>query len=951
VATIECAWVLGTAYASFDGIGEGARFFALTMLLVVGGGALAGVAQGLISAVVGAASRLLQSRRADAAGWHAMLYTAVAAPLIALGCAQIFIGPRARTIPHHDVYALAIGIAALVTIFVLVRAWQRLARRLSDGKSRPLLISSAMTLGALFLYAVDQRVLYRLYPFFHIGLHLLAFAAAELAVAVAYRGSNRRWSRFLLPTWALAIGCLSLSGGALAAKTIAQKRALRTIILERTTLAAPLMRLYRRSEPPNPRATVATTQPLLPAGPHLGTPDVFLITVDAMRADRLVPHTAPFMSSLADAGVRFSHAYAQVPHTSFSIATLLTGKFVYSLSQLGLDAAGHQTLAEVMKRERYKTAAFYPPAVFTIDHERLKNLEASRYGFEYVKYEFMDAPGRTDQVIHFLEAEHPARAFVWVHYFDPHEPYEAHPGPFAEAKTAIDRYDGEVRFVDGEIARLIDYVKKTRPHTLVVIAADHGEEFGEHGGHYHGTTLYEEQVRVPLVFSTLDGSLTPGVVPAPVGLVDVAPTLLALVGITPSARLRGHDLGPWLLPAAQRPSDEARGPVFAEIDRQKMIVEGSHKLICDLGSDSCSAFDLEQDPGERKNRIDAPFATQLRARLDEWMATEMRYEDLGVGGDARVRRTLEAARLGDKTAAPELATILRAPDASLHAEAARLLCQLEPEASTREALAAVAAREDEPEDARRFAALALLRLGDRGARATVTQELTRRCVTIAAADEAYCARAALALGDVPAMASALEAAGDDEALAIALITALGHSHDPRALEPLTEALGNVRTRLQTVNALLELDDARILPTLLMWLPNEPYIPVRARMVTLVAQLGRKEPARARATLTELAAVEREAPVIAALAPALVQLGDASAIDLSRGQSIARAGGELWIVGSGSGTFALAVGADAARELTMSDGVAHTVTPRGGVVTLKPSGGDARARYALIRRAL
>jgi arylsulfatase A-like enzyme len=948
-ATIECAWVLVTAGASFDGVGEAARFFALTVMLLVGGGALAGVAQGLVMAAVAAASRALQSRRADAAGWRAMLYTAVAAPPIALGCAQIFAGPRARLIPHHDVYALAIGIVALGTIFLLARAWQRLATALSDGRSRPLLISSVMTLVALLFHAVDQRVLYRLYPFFHLGLHVLTFAAAELAVAVAYRGSNRRWSRLVAPAWALAIGCVSLSGGALAAKAIAHERALRTIILERTTLAAPLVRLTRRGEPQNPRATVAATRTLLPEGPRLNTPDLFLITVDAMRNDRLDARTAPFLSSLAAEGVRFDHAYAQVPHTSFSIATLLTGKFVYSLSQLGLDAAGHQTLAEVMKRERYKTAAFYPPSVFTIDHERLKNLEDSRYGFEYVKYEFMDAPGRTDQVIHFLEAEHPAHAFVWVHYFDPHEPYEPHPGPFAGAKTAIDRYDGEVRFADTEIARLVAYVKKTRPHALLVIAADHGEEFGEHGGHYHGTTLYEEQVRVPLVFTTLDGALAPALVHAPVGLVDVAPTLLALAGITPSARMRGHDLGPWLLPAARRPGDEARGPVFAEIDRQKMIVDGDHKLICDLGSDSCSAFDLAHDPGERKNRIDEPFAATLRTRLDEWMATEMRYEDLGMGGDARARRALEAARLGEKSAAPELAAILRAPDVSLHAEAARLLCQLAPDPATREPLAAAAARSDEPEPVRRFAELGLLRLGDTTARAPVTRELARRCANITAEDEPYCARAALALGDVPALARALEQAGDDEALAIALIAALGHSHDPRALDPLTLALGGVRTRLQTVQALLELDDPRLLPHLLMWLPNEPYIPVRAKMVTLVAQLARQDPAAARATLKQLAAVEREAPVVAALAPALASLGDAGAIDLGRARAVALAGGELWLVGSGSGTFALGIGG-ATRQLVMTNGVAHAITPRGGPVSLKLVAGEARARYALIRRA-
>ncbi|MGZ3427640.1 MAG: hypothetical protein ACXVCV_13370, partial [Polyangia bacterium] len=76
---------------------------------------------------------------------------------------------------------------------------------------------------------------------------------------------------------------------------------------------------------------------------------------------------------------------------------------VYALSALGLDAASHVTLPEVLKRERYKTAAFYPPSVFTIDRDRLRAMEDSRYGFEYVKYEHLDAARRTDQIIHFLD--------------------------------------------------------------------------------------------------------------------------------------------------------------------------------------------------------------------------------------------------------------------------------------------------------------------------------------------------------------------------------------------------------------------------------------------------------------------------------------------------------------------------------------------------------------------
>src|SRR5207245_6829434 len=174
-------------------------------------------------------------------------------------------------------------------------------------------------------------------------------------------------------------------------------------------------------------ATAEAAAPL-PPGPRLGDLDVFVVTIDAMRADRLNERTAPNLTRLAARGVDCRRAYAQVPHTSFSVATLLTGKYVYSLSELGLTAARHQTLAEVLKRERYKTAAFYPPSVFYIDHDRLKELEVSAYGFEYVKYEYLAAPARTQQIFDFFAAEKPRRAFVWVHYLEPHPPYDPHPG-------------------------------------------------------------------------------------------------------------------------------------------------------------------------------------------------------------------------------------------------------------------------------------------------------------------------------------------------------------------------------------------------------------------------------------------------------------------------------------------------------------------------------------------
>ena len=885
VGGIELGYILTTAFGYFDGPLELARFAACDLGLLAAAGALAGLVEGVTAAAIGSTATTLGARRA---GWVAMtaaLYTLVAVGPVVWLCAQIFAGPQALRIAGHTLYAIAIGACSLALLYLGLRVYLALGAQISSGaRSRTL----AWSLIGLFLataigaHVVDQRVLPRLYPFFHVGLQALVFAAAQLAIGTLWlhlqRGGTRRWKGWCEPRTALVAAVGALAAGAFALSGLAEARGLRSLTLERTGALGRVLKLAQRLHPTHAgeggaQAAVLPSTPAvrLPDGPHLGGVDVFLITIDAWRADRLNDRVTPNLARLAERGVVFDRAYAQVPHTSFSVATLLTGKHVYALSALGLDAARHQTLAEVLRRERYKTAAFYPPSVFFIDHDRLKALEDTSYGFEYVKYEYLAAPERTDQVIHFLEEEKPARAFVWVHYLEPHEPYLEHPGFTTGSSTGlstIDRYEGEVRFVDAEVARLMAYLQQHRPHALVVLAADHGEEFGEHGGHYHGTTLYEEQVRVPLVFVTpTDGDdlLPHRHVGGPVGLVDVAPTLLSLIGIEPSLRMRGRDLGPWL--SAEGAPADALGPELAEIDRKKMIVDGHDKLICDLENDACQLFDLAADPHEQHDlSSDAPRLARLRGKLDQWMAAETRFEheQAPSPSDDRTRRLLERGRLGDKGATRELAQLASTPgDGPARREAARLLATLPPDRAVRAQLEEAARDPDRP--LARWATLAVARLGDGPARARVGAFIGESCDDPAAAE--LCARAALALGDVGWLGRALERVGDDYDLGIALSRALGATHDGRALDPLLVQLGPVRTRLEVVDALGALGDRRALPTLERWVSAEPYIPVRAAMVRVIAALGPGDPA-ARESLTRLAAVEHEPLVTRALQTAL-----------------------------------------------------------------------------------
>src|SRR5262249_3694127 len=155
--------------------------------------------------------------------------------------------------------------------------------------------------------------------FFHLGLTALAWGAAQLTVALfhAYKTGGASFRLRARHAWVAA--ALVAASGAAAQVGLQHARALRSITLERTAVAARLLRVTAVGH--RPRAQASTEQvaahPQLPLGPHLEGQDVFLITIDAMRADRLTPRTAPHLSKLASNGAVFDRAYAQVPHTSF----------------------------------------------------------------------------------------------------------------------------------------------------------------------------------------------------------------------------------------------------------------------------------------------------------------------------------------------------------------------------------------------------------------------------------------------------------------------------------------------------------------------------------------------------------------------------------------------------------------------------------------------------------
>ena len=363
-------------------------------------------------------------------------------------------------------------------------------------------------------------------------------------------------------------------------------------------------------------------------------PNVLLVTLDTTRPDHLGAYgstkaATPVLDALARDGVRFANAYCSTPLTRPSRCSILTGAYPLRHKVRNNGAyylgPGEVTLAERLKATGYSTAAFV--ASFNTD---------SRFGlgqgFDVYDDRFLD-----DELLKAFKSERPAdqvadaflswlgakprdRFFAWVHFFDPHTPYEP-PSPFKE-RFAADPYAGEIAFMDRELGRIVGALKAKGllERTLVVLAGDHGESLGEHGEADHGIFIYDATMKVPLILHA-PGALPRGkVVDARVRLIDIMPTVLewAKAGVNPEVQ------GTSLLPLVEGKRAEDRTCYLESFYPVETfgwseligIVEGGRKLIRAPRSE---LYDLETDPKDTKDLSsrEARAATALNKRLDE----------------------------------------------------------------------------------------------------------------------------------------------------------------------------------------------------------------------------------------------------------------------------------------------------------------------------------------------
>lgn len=433
---------------------------------------------------------------------------------------------------------------------------------------------------------------------------------------------------------------------------------------------------------------------------------VVLVSIDTLRRDHLGTYgyprdTSPFIDSLAERGVVFERAYAPIPSTAPSHATIFTALFPV---QHGLRTNGHQlpsgieTLASRLREGDFTTAGFVSTRAQWIP----TGLDR---GFDVFDARAADDPDvyrtadRTvDAALAWLEGCAPCqRLFLFVHLFDPHGPMrppETHldvfrtESPEARARHVtflsrqqgiplafyrgdpgamlfiVDRYDAEIRFADTELRRLYAGLGALglNASTLWIVTSDHGQGLGNHAFMGHGKA-YEEGLRVPLVLHASDGSLRARRVRGIVQHVDLAPTLLALTGQRPLAGIAGSSLEAALLGRGAPPARAAlaqRGRIATGPDARWLpqddpgdvsgeqyawIEERFKYLLHTTGPDEL--YDLTRDPHETRNLL-ADGVTEQSTRLLEALEARLASLPSHASGarvhelDARTREELRA---------------------------------------------------------------------------------------------------------------------------------------------------------------------------------------------------------------------------------------------------------------------------------------------------------------------
>ena len=414
-------------------------------------------------------------------------------------------------------------------------------------------------------------------------------------------------------------------------------------------------------------------------GPGVGSifPDIVLVSIDSLRADHLGCYgywrpTSPTIDRLASRGARFANAVTTTSWTLPAHAALFTGlnDAAHGVMTDGIRLADdHVTLAEELRGAGYQTAGFfggpYLHPTFGLDQgfdtyqscmTRIaddvtgRDVRAEALGGEETSHGDITGPRLLEEVEGWLDQVSEDPFFLFLHMWDVHYDYippqrlvEAFDPDYQGSITGrgmmhnqaisaemdqrdlehlLALYDGEIRFTDeilGQVLERLD-ARGRLEGTLIVVTADHGEEFFEHGGKGHRRTLFDEVLRVPLVVYW-PGHVAPGqVIEDQVRIIDVSPTLLSLAGVASTGQLQGRDLTALLTGQTLEPA-----PALGELRRRRGILwtlrTNAEKAL--LAPDGRFVrFDLSRDPSEKRALAGRdPAGRASRRRLEAAIAS------------------------------------------------------------------------------------------------------------------------------------------------------------------------------------------------------------------------------------------------------------------------------------------------------------------------------------------
>jgi choline-sulfatase len=351
-------------------------------------------------------------------------------------------------------------------------------------------------------------------------------------------------------------------------------------------------------------------------------PSILLVTLDTTRYAAIGPEAegieTPGFNAVAARGLRFRQAYAPAPETLPSHGSMMTGLYPagHGVHENGrFIAPHHPVLAEQLQQAGYRTAAFVSAYVlahrfglargFDVYDDEIQGVERS-------------ARETTERALEYLQRSGDGPLLLWVHYFDPHTPYEP-PAPFS-ARHAGQPYLGEVAAMDEQLGRLVEAFERQAPGpAAVIIASDHGEGLGDHGESQHGNLAYQSTMRVPLVIA--GPGVTAGASDAPVSIRRIYHTVLDWAGLGTADSLRSDAGTTEFVLGEARTTEVVLGEAMKPFlsygwQPQIMAVDGRYKAIY---AGRLEVYDVLTDPDEKQDLYGSvELPERLRAALEDY---------------------------------------------------------------------------------------------------------------------------------------------------------------------------------------------------------------------------------------------------------------------------------------------------------------------------------------------